>query len=135
MDNAPKISVSFVISGRDFDPDTCSAALGLQPSNIWKQQREHLGKVLDLPNVEWQLGFDGKKLYSLDEAAAEVVGLIWPARERIRTFISQNELRATLACSVRIDVDRPEYCLSSDVMSKLGWLDCKFCLDIFDYSD
>lgn len=134
MNSAPKISVSFVISGRDFDPDACSAALGLQPSNIWRQRREHLD-LADLPNVEWQLGFEGKEIYSLDEAAAEVVALVWPARERIRAFVSQNGLRATLACSVRIDEDRPEYCLSPDVMSKLGWLDCKFCLDIFDYSD
>ena len=135
MDTAPKISISFVISGRDFDPNICSVALGLQPSNVWRQQREHLKDRIDLPNVEWQLGFDGRALYSLDEAAAEVVDLIWPARERIRAFISQSGLRATLACSVRIDADRPEYCLSSEVMRKLGWLDCKFCLDIFDYSD
>lgn len=135
MNSAPKISVSFVISGRDFDPDACSAALGLQPSNIWRQQREHLKNVLALPNVEWQLGFEGKEFYSLDEATSEVVALIWPTREQVRTFVSQNGLRATLACSVRIDADRPEYCLSSDVMSKLGWLDCKFCLDIFDYSE
>lgn len=132
---APLITVHFVLSGRDFDPGVCTEALGLTATHIWTQRHEHLKSRLDLPNVEWHLGFDKKPSYSVDESAVEVVALIWPARERIRDFLSSSGLSASLSCSVTIYEDRPEYCLSAEVMSKLGSLGCKFHLDIFDYSE
>lgn len=132
---APLITAHFVISGRDFDPAVCTEALGLTPTGIWTQRHEHLKSRVDLPNVEWHLGFDKKPSYSIDESVAEIVSLIWPARERIRELLSSSGLSASLSCSVTIYEDRPEYCLSTDIMSKLGSLGCKLRLDIFDYSD
>ena len=134
-DAAPHLSTHFIISGRDFDPEKCSEALGLRPSNIWRQRLEHLRARDDLADTEWQIGFDKRQLYSLDEAVLEVLELIWPARDRIRAFLSGSDLKATLTCSVTIQVDRPEYCLSPTAMKKLTALHCEFCLDIFDYSD
>ena len=135
MDTAPRISTHFVISGRDFDPEKCSEALGLKPSTVWRQKLEHLKARSDLANTEWQIGLDKRPLYSLDEAVLEVLGLIWPARKRIRAFLFESNLNVTLVCSVSINADRPEYCLSPTTLGRLAVLHCEFCLDIFDYSD
>ncbi len=134
-DTAPSLSTHFVISGRDFDPDQCSEALGLKPSNVWRQKLEHLRARDDLANTEWQIGFNKRPLYSVNEAVIEVLDLIWLARDRIRVFISESDLKAALVCSVTIQADRPEYCLSPVAMEKLAALNCEFCLDIYDYSD
>jgi hypothetical protein len=136
MNNAPLLSTYFVISGRDFDTDKCSESLGLEPSVIWRQRLELLKSRDDLANTEWRIGFDKRPLYSLDEAVREVLDVIWPARDRIRAFLSSSGgLEAILACSVNIQVDRPEYCVSPITMEKLAELHCELCLDIFDYSD
>ena len=134
VNKAPLLSTHFVISGRDFDPEKCSEILGLKPSAIWRQKLEHLKSRNDLANTEWQIGFDKRPRYSLDEVVSDVIELICSMRDRILEFLSGSNLKATLTCSVSIQADRPEYCLSQLTLEKLAELHCEFCLDIFDYS-
>jgi hypothetical protein len=60
--------------------------------------------------------------------------MVWPHREKVRSFAREHNLSITLVCNVTIFDDRPVYELKPDTMEKLAWFGAEFGLDIFDYS-
>jgi hypothetical protein len=40
--DAPEITAHFFVSGRDFDPALVTRVLGIDPTEIWRQEREEL---------------------------------------------------------------------------------------------
>lgn len=132
---APRISSYLYISGRDFDPQACSAFIGLQPTEIWRQKREELKQREDLPNVSWNIGHEPIEGYSVSDAVDEVLDLVWPARERLRTFLQGQNIEVGIACTVAIHADRPIYDLSASTIRRLAELSCKFTLDVIDYTE
>lgn len=133
-DRCPLISAFFVISGKGFDTTECTVETGIKPTEVWRQGREDLKQREDLPDTSWSVGFDGRRLYSINDAVVEVLAVIWPRRRPIRTYLTRAGLQATFCCDVTIHVDRPEYVLEPDVIRKMAWLGAGFGLDVFDYS-
>ena len=134
MGKPPRLSTYFFISGRNFDPEICTSALGIEPTEIWRQKHEHLKQRKDIPNISWQLGKKKRHLYSVSEAVEEILDLIWPAREKIKMFTERKEFEVGIDCSVTIFDDRPVYELLPHTIQRLAVIGCGFGLDIFDYS-
>ena len=132
--SAPKLKTYFCISGRDFDPAMVTSAIGLEPSEVWKQKHEHLLHRKDIPNTCWSLGREKQQNYSVSEAVDEVLDLIWPKRAEIKKFVMHDSFDVGIDCSVTIWDDRPVYDLSAKVIKRLADLGCEFGLDIYDYS-
>ncbi|HEX5418756.1 MAG TPA: DUF4279 domain-containing protein [Gammaproteobacteria bacterium] len=132
--DAPQITAHFFISGRDFDPAAVTSVLGVDPSEVWRQERRELIARPDLPTVCWKHGFKKKPFVSIDDAVAEVLEAIWPLRDRVQQWLASNATQAGIECSVSIYNERPIYELSATTISKLSDLRCEFVLDIFDYS-
>lgn len=132
----PRISAYLVIGGRqDFDPDQCTRAVGIAPTQVWRQKYEHLLNRHDLNAVEWMVGVEKKPLDDTDDALREVLIEVWPARDSIKNFVRANGLRAWFACSVTISDERPVYRVSPETLQKLAYFGFELSLDIFDYSD
>ena len=132
--SAPKLKTYFCISGWDFDPAMVTSAIGLEPSEVWKQKHEHLLNRKDIPNICWSLGRGEQRNYSVSEAVDEVLDLIWPKRAEIKKFAINDSFDVGIDCSVTIWEDRPVYDLSAKVIKRLADLGCEFGLDIYDYS-
>ena len=132
--SAPKLKTYFYISGWDFDPAMVTLAIGLEPSEVWKQKHKHLLHRKDIPNTCWSLGIGKQRNYSVSEAVDEVLDLIWPKRAEIKKFVMNDSVNVGIDCSVTIWEDRPVYDLSAKVIKRLADLGCEFGLDIYDYS-
>lgn len=131
---APELKTYFCISGWDFDPAMVTSAIGLEPSEVWKQKHAHLLHRKDIPNTCWSLGRGEQQNYSVSEAVDEVLDLIWPKRAEIKKFVMNDSFDVGIDCSVTIWEDRPVYDLSAKVIKRLADLGCEFGLDIYDYS-
>ena len=132
---APLLTTDFCISGWDFDPAICTTALGMEPSQVWRQTNKYILGQTRLPNICWSVGFTKRPLYSVSEAVDEVLDVIWSKRESIKQFSISEEFQVSIVCNVTIEDDRPVYDLSLKTIQCLAELGCDFCLDIFDYSD
>ena len=130
----PLISCHFVISGRDFDPKECTEELGLEPAEVWKQNRPDLARVAVLNTAEWSVGLAKRPADTIEEVISAVTEQVWEARSRIKEFVQRRHLAATLVCSVTIVNYPPKYALSRELLAKLGQLGCAFALNIYDYS-
>ena len=133
--SAPRITVWFVIAGDDFDADACTAAIGIEPSSIWRQQRSELRDHSDLNNMNWSFGVEKVREYSTDAVVKSVLDVVWPRRATIAAFVADNRLSTSVCCNVRVHQDRPVYELSPSTMSRLVDLNAEFLMDIFDHSE
>ncbi len=131
---APELTTYFYIAGWDFDPAICTLAIGLDPSEIWKQEHKHLLGQKDIPNISWNLCRKKQRSYSVSEAVDEVLDLIWHKREEVIRFSMNSNFNVGVTCSVTIHEDRPTYDLSLTTIKRMAGLGCEFSLDIFDYS-
>ena len=133
--SAPKITVWFVIAGDDFDAEACTAAIGIQPSSIWRQQRAELRERSDLNKMNWSFGVEKISDYSTDAVVKSVLDDVWPRRDAINKILGDNQLSAVLCCNITIYEDRPVYELSTDTMRRLVDLNAEFLMDIYDHSE
>jgi lambda repressor-like predicted transcriptional regulator len=129
------LGVFVTLAGRDFDPDECTRAIGLEPSAVWKQRHEHLQSRLDLDSINWSVGFDEKACDTLSDAVDEVLDRVWPHREAMVRHAAERGLRITVTCTVRIHAAAPEYSLSPRTIERLAELKAGFLMDIFDHRD
>ena len=130
-----EISTFVGVSGRGFDVDECTRAIGREPTEIWRQKRPHLRERVDLPDTEWMVGFQWRPFDAVDDAVRETISQIWDARSRFVAFAEAHHLSRFLVCSVRIWRERPLYNLTAQSLRQLGELGVEFSLDIYDYSE
>jgi len=133
--DSPLITTEFYVAGDSLDPDACTRDLGIEPTEIWRQKRPDLIPRTDLSAVSWIIRISKRPYYSVDEAVAEILDVIWPARQSVQEFVSKNAVDVGINCNVTIAVDRPVYELSRRTIERLADIGCEFGLDIFDYSD
>ncbi len=133
--DAPKITATFSIIGRDFDADECTSAIGLEPSEIWRQKIPELQHRIDLPNVNWNIIRESKTLYSVSDVVDQVIDAVWSQRDRIEDYVRGKPLEVWIGCTVTIFRDRPVYDLSAATIRRMADMKCGFMLDVFDYSD
>jgi len=129
------MAVYLTLSGRDFDPDECTRAIGLEPTKIWQQRHEHLRARTDLDNVNWSVGIDEATGGTVSSAVDELLDRVWANRDAIVAHARSRGLRITLSCAVRIHTDAPEYLLAADTIGRVAELGAEFVLDIFDYRE
>jgi hypothetical protein len=132
---SPEISISFSISGRDFDPNECTSAIGLAPTETWRQKRRHLQSRTDLANTAWIIASPWTERDSIDEAVLTMVEDILPYQQGVVEYSRKRGLSVVLNCSVRIWSDAPLYTLRLHTMKGLVALCAEFGLDIYDYRD
>jgi lambda repressor-like predicted transcriptional regulator len=129
------MAVYLTLAGRDFDPDDCTRAIGLEPTKIWKQRHEHLRARTDLDNVNWSVGIDEATSGLVSSTVDELLDRVWARRESIVAHAEARGLRVTLSCAVRIHTEAPEYLLSAATIGRVAKLGAEFVLDIFDYRE
>jgi hypothetical protein len=131
--HAPRITAAFTITAVSLNLDACTAALGMQPDEVWVQQYNVSAR--DGPHVEWSVCSGKTRSYRISDAVELVLDRVWPKREVILRFAHTNACRLVFTCGVSIDRNRrPVYKLPQLTMRRLADLECSFSLDIIDYS-
>lgn len=134
MPLTPTMSAHFFLSGRDFDVDEVTKVIGIAPTETWRQSRRELVARRDLPTQCWKFGYKNRPCESVDDIVSEVLGAIWPNRVRLLEYLENTPLDCGVECAVSIYGERPIYELLSETVKKIADLDCRFILDIYDYS-
>ena len=132
---APRITAIFSIAGRDFDSGECTLAIGLEPSEIWRQKIPELRQRADLPNVNWNIIRESKDLHSINDVVHQVIDAVWSHRDRIEDYVRNKPLEVVIACTVTVFDERPELDLSAATIRRMADMKCGFCLDVIDYSE
>jgi hypothetical protein len=133
---APLITSRFCIAGRHFDTERCTAAIGITPTTIWRQQNTKIATDHpELPTTNWIIEVKDQRLYSTDDALIELFAIVWPSRERIQAFLHSSGLHASFGSIVTIHHERPLYELQPETLRKLAWFGCEYGMDIYDYSE
>ncbi len=130
----PQVEASFVLGGRDFDPNRVTEILGCEPSTIWQQRHEHLRARRDLDNVQWVKTVGPHACYSVSEVVEQLASTIIPIAPKLPTVVAELNLKASVVATVRIREDRPLYELSQRALALLATLSCEFVLDIYDHT-
>ena len=116
------------------DTDKCTDAIGLSPTKIWRQRHERIDLAHpEIPNTNWLIKLEDRALYSTDDGLAELFEIIWPARERIKSFLCLSGLKGEFASVVTMYEDRPLWQLKPATFTKLAWFGCEWTMDIFDH--
>ena len=132
---APLITSRFCINGRDFDTAGCTAAIGITPTRIWRQQNAKIATDHpEIPTINWIIEVKDRRLHSTDDALIELFTIVWPARERIQAFLLSSGLHGSFVSLVTIHHEKPLYELQPETLSKLAWFGCEYGIDIYDHS-
>ena len=131
----PDISVTFSIHGGDFDPDDCSAKIGREPTEIWRQKRSDLAVRPDLAGLAWILATPWAPQDSVDEAVRALLDEIWGHRDEVLAYVQRHALSIVVECSVRIWSLDPLYNLTVETIQRLAHLGAEFALGLYDYRE
>ena len=125
----PEISVWFVLSGENLDPDLCTETLGIKPDKVWTQPAITAGT--QPPRREWNIGFRRHEHNDIGEAIELVLARVWDKRDLLASLVAEKGYRVTVACNVTLWKDRPLYELTENTIQRLAALGASFGLDIF----
>ena len=127
-----RVMVTFYIGGGAWDPDTCTSALGLQPTRI--RRRGSVAPAGGPPAREngWSIDTDWEESDSTDSVVAGLVNRLWERRFAIRQFCEENGAGCAFVAVVEILEERPVYELTSATIARMSEFGADFSLDIYD---
>lgn len=133
-DPSPRLNTSFWLTGECFDPRDFTKIVEMVPTDHGVRGQIRTPRP-PVPETFWRLSLEGRRCYEIDEALAELLDLLWPKREAIRSFAKSTGAAVGFDTNVTILEDRPVYSLSPRSLSRMAYLGADYGLDIFDYSD
>ena len=130
------VSSFFAIESEDMDPDECTRALGISPWESGKKGTKLSPKSFGLLRTSfWSVGPYQKPADNIDDGLQEVLEVIWPARDRIRAYLTSSGFQASFGTNVSIYEARPLYLLQADTLSRMAFFGVEYIFDVFDYRD
>lgn len=132
---AIRMTASFTIAGRDFDPEACTEKLACEPTRVWTQKRAALRNRRDLPNASWAVQEPWFDCDLLDTAARKVLDRVWPHQQAIIEFCSEHDATATIEIGVRVVEDGPEYTLSAATIEQMAALGAALGISIYSEAE
>jgi len=134
---APLISSAFSIEGKDFDPDECTKAIGIQPNEIGRIGEKLRPDSLGTLKISfWSISFIKEATYDLDEGLVKVLETMWPKREKILEYLRVGSFdNAAFSSTVNIYVDRPLYRIRPEVLRRFAFFGVEYIFDVHDYSE
>src|SRR5688572_5131238 len=141
LPKAPIIETKFWVEGDELDPDEFTHLTGLQPTRKGKKGELSLNPMaakrgVRIPATFWVIEVE-RNTYSMDEGIQEVLGSIWPHRERILEYAHiRPSVKMGVTSVIHYSHDPPAYEVSRDSIEKLAYLGCEFGMgDIYKNED
>jgi hypothetical protein len=132
---APLVDSCLCIAGFDFDVEACTRAIGLAPTRVWRQKRDHIRTSHpDILTTNWLIETGKQPCYEISDSVQMVLNLVLPRRVEILNYCAANSLTVSFLTTVNIHENRPLYELRPEVLRELAAFDAPYALDIYDYS-
>ena len=130
-----RIKAIFYVSGGDWDPITCTAALALEPTETRRRGVASRPQAPPAPENEWAIESEWVDVDSTDEPVAGLLERLWPVRSAVRGFVAANAASCGLVVVVEILAERPVYELTNLSLTRLADLGAAFSFDIYDFRE
>lgn len=137
LPKAPIIETEFWIEGDELDPDEFTQLAGLQATRKGKKGEPSLNPMaaergVRIPATFWAIEVE-HSTYSMNEGIQEVLGSIWPHRERVLEYVrTRPSVKMGVNSVIHMYQDRPVYDISADSIKKMADLGCGFMIgDIY----
>lgn len=120
-----EISTEFIVRGSRFDPDECTALLGIQPTKVWRFGDLIPKTILRRKDNGWLLSsgdqaVDEKNSINLVTQVNDLVGCLQPHTVKLKEMRGRLSLETKLYCVLYIESDdRPTIQFGPDV---IAWL-------------
>jgi hypothetical protein len=127
-----RVMVTFYIGGGAWDPDACTAALGLQPTRI--RRRGSVARAGGPPARQngWSIDTEWEDSDTTDAVLVRLLDRLWEHRFAIRRFCEENRAGCAFVAVVEILEERPVYELTRATIARMSEFGADFSLDIYD---
>ena len=133
----PIVTAGFSVSGFTLDPDACTRAFGLAPTEIGIRGKKRTPESISRLKLSyWVIDSEEVEVDDVESVLWKVVERVWPARDRIAAFAASNpSLFVSFYASVYMcRGQEPIYGLSWKIMRKMAKFKVKYGLNVCDYS-
>ena len=124
----------FTVTG-DFEPDSVTAALGLDPTDAWKKGSRNEATHYERKFSQWSLRSRLPDTEKLEDHIRDVLDQLAPYAERVQSLVGKLQM-GVIACVGHFHSSYPGFTLERDIiiaMARMGLeLDCDF---YYLYSD
>lgn len=128
-----KISAALVISGDNLDFDTCTAAMGAEPTSTFVRDFDYDSTLVSARQWTYETPKDLSE--SVDDTLQILLQRFLSRLSAVRNYCTEHEYDVEISCSVDVYDDRPLYELSVNTVEVLSVLRARFSMEVHDYTD
>lgn len=132
MEPDREIEATLCVAKKDFEFDSVTEALGIEPSDQWVQKHDHL-KGTDLDYKSWQLSTGKVDSDSVSLVVEDLLVKV-QGKEQVLKSLTESGFALTVVCSITIFKERPVYDLSKEAVAKIAEIGADFSMDLYDFS-
>ncbi len=86
----------FIGANYPFDLNIASRFIGIKPTYLWTQQKEHLKGLTNFPQATWAFELPPQEYDTIDTPVNEILDIFLPLRDKIIPFIQEHNLEASV---------------------------------------
>ncbi|MEJ5203006.1 MAG: DUF4279 domain-containing protein [Anaerolineales bacterium] len=130
-ENTTRIYATFILRGKELDPQLVTNRLGITPSRSFKRGDKRTEEK------EWLHGFWGltsdERIHSTDLALhiEWVINQLEPVRDRLVELMKEENIDAEISCFWILPTSHEGLSLGSDLLERIAFLGLKLNLDIY----
>ena len=129
--NPTRIYATFILRGKELDPQKVTEQLGILPSRSFKRG-DNRTEQKKWPHGFWGLTSDDRiNSTDLTLHIGWVLDQIEPGRQKIRELINEKKFDAELSCLWIFPTSHNGLSISSDLLERIASLSLKLNLDIY----
>ncbi len=128
----PCVTTTLSFDGDAFDPDELTSVIGVEPSQIWRQERRYIKDLVpDSPLIAWRHHRPKCAAWSLGEAIVAALSVIWEKRDAIRAFAENHGLNVHVTCRPYGDASIIIYGIHAQAIQRLAFFNASLSLPIY----
>ena len=125
------IKVNFIITGK-FIPSEITCALGVKPTDTWRQGDVYKDTLVTFKHDGWELYSDEIESLDLNGEILKIINLIYPYSFQLKEITKRLNLDIEVACEIWVeDYQYPTIYFEREVLSKLVDLNAEFGISIY----
>lgn len=130
-ENTPRIYATFILRGKELDPQVVTEQLGIIPSRSFKRGDKRTEQKR-WPHGFWGLTSD-ERIHSTDLAShiEWVTNQLEPVRQRLLELMDVKNIDAEISCFWILPTSHDGLSLSSELLERIASLGLKLNLDIY----
>lgn len=128
----PCVTTTLSLSGDAFDPDELTSVIGVEPTQIWRQERRYIKELVpDSELIAWRHHRHKCAAWSLGEAVEAALSVIWEKKDAVRAFAENHGVTVHVACRPYGDASVIIYSMHAQAIQRLAFFNATLSLTIY----